>query len=266
MAFDLSAIRRGGEERAPMVVVHGAPEAGKTTFAAMSPAPIFIRCEDGLGINEVDTFPLVESIHDVLAALASLYGDHDYKTVVIDSLSALEPLIWQQVAKDNGVNSIESIGFGKGYIFAMDYWRDIVKACQGLAKRGITPVMIAHSDIVKFDPPDMDAYDRYQLKLHKRAAAYLYEQADIIGFAHKPVFVKKQDSKDDKGKAISKRKRELVISESPAIIAKNRYAMPETVQLEWAEMAQHVPFYNSGQQTSVNEQKTTNDQEADNNE
>ena len=134
----------------------------------------------------------LSQVDDVLDALASLYGEHDYKTVVIDT-SALEPMIWAKVAQDHGGKSIEGYRFpGKGYIFAMDYWQDIVKACKGLALKGITPVLIAHSDIVKFDPPESEAYDRYQIKLHKRAFAYLYEQADVIGFAQNAIHVKKK--------------------------------------------------------------------------
>ena len=255
MAFDLSSIQQGADPRAPLVVVHGAPEAGKTTFAAGATSPIFIRAEDGLGINDVATFPVVETIADVMSALESLYGEHPYKTVVIDSLSALEPLIWDQVAKDQGKDSIEDIGFGKGYIFAMHYWRELIKACQGLAKLGVTPLLIAHSDITKFDPPDSDPYDRYQIKLHKRAFAYLYEQADIIGFAHKPVYIKKDDKDDKKGKAKSKGQRLLRVSESPAVIAKNRYAMQEEIPLNWDSLASGVPFFNT------NDEKTNTTEE-----
>jgi hypothetical protein len=254
MAFDLSSIQQGANPRAPLIVIHGAPEAGKTTFAAGAPAPIFIRAEDGLGINDVPTFPVVQSIADVMSAIESLYGEHSYKTLVIDSLSALEPLIWEQVAKDQDKDNIEDIGFGRGHILAMDYWRDIVKACMGLAKSGITPVLIAHSEIVKFDPPDGEAYDRYQIKLHKRAFAYLYEQADIIGFAHKPVYVKKAEKDDRSGKAKSKGNRILRVSESPAVIAKNRFAMPDELPLQWSAMEQAVPFYN---QTKTKPQTTT---------
>lgn len=244
MAISLDNIKRGGSKRAPITVIHGPPGAGKTTFAANAPSPVFILTEDGLGILDVPAFPTATGIKDVLEALAALYDEHDYRTAVIDSLSALEPLIWAQVAADNGVKNIEDIGYGKGYTYAMDYWRDMVAACKGLAERGVAPILIAHSEIVKYDAPDTDAYDRYQIKLHKRAFQYLYEQADIIGFAFSPVYVKKTDDKEEKGKAKPKGGRQLRLAESPAIIAKNRYAMPESIELDWDAFAAHVPFFN----------------------
>ena len=245
MAFDLSSIKKGADHTAPITVIHGSPGIGKTTFAANAPSPVFIRAEDGLGTLDAATFPEVETIDDVMEALASLFDEgHEFQSVVIDSLSALEPIIWKKVANDHGVNSIEELGFGKGYVYAMDYWRDLVAACKGLSKRGVTPILIAHSEIVKFDAPDTDAWDRYQIKLHKRAFQHLYEQADIIGFAHEPVYVKKESTKDSKGKAKTAGGRQIRLVESPAVIAKNRYSMPETVPLDWAEFAQHVPFYN----------------------
>lgn len=245
MAFDLSSITKGAEVRSPLIVIHGAPGAGKTTFAAGAEDPIFIRVEDGLGILEVDTFPLADNLSDVMEAITSLYGEHNYKTVVIDSLSALEPLIWNEVCKQHGVGNIEEIGYHKGYIFAMDYWRDFVSACLGLCKKGMPMVLIAHSEIVAYNAPDSDTYDRYQIKLHKRAFAYLYEQADIIGFAQSPVFVKKDDKKDKSGRAVSKRVRELVVSDSPSAIAKNRYNMPTSIKLEWGELSKYIPAVNN---------------------
>lgn len=245
MAISLKDIARGGSDRAPIIVIHGQPGAGKTTFAAGSDNPVFIKTEDGLGLLNVDSFPEAESIADVMGSLEALYEDgHDFKTVVIDSLSALEPMIWQQVAKDHGADSIESFGFGKGYIYAMDYWRDLVAACKGLSKKGITPILIAHSEVVRFDAPDLEPYDRYQIKLHKRAFAHLYEQADIIGFADESVYVSKGSAKDEKGKAKPKGDRKLRLADSPAAIVKNRYSMPASIPLEWSEFAKHIPFFN----------------------
>lgn len=241
MAISLDNITKGGSDRAPIMVIHGTPGIGKSTFAACAPDPIFLRTEDGLGDLQVATFPELESYEQILEALGALFETDDFKTVVIDSLSALEPLIWDKVARDHGKNNLEDIGFGKGYIYAMDYWREIMAALKELAKRGIMPVLIAHTDIARFDSPDTDPYDRYQIKLHKRAFQYLYEQSDIIAFASYPVHVKKKDSDAPKGRGVQKGGRELTLVEKPAVIAKNRYSMPETVALDWEEFAQHLP-------------------------
>lgn len=243
MAISLSSIARSVMSRAPIVVIHGPPGVGKSTFAANADSPVFIRTEDGLGSLEVDTFPMAESFDDVMAALAALYEDgHKYQTVVIDSLSALEPLIWDKVARDHQVGNLESIGFGKGYIYALSYWRELIQAVKGLADRQIMPVLIAHSEVVRFDAPDVEPYDRYQIKLHKRAFHLLYEQADIIGHAFKPVYVRKDEGAKS-GKAKAKGEHQLRLVEAPSTIAKNRYEMPETVPLSWAEFAAHLPNY-----------------------
>jgi len=245
MAFDLSSITKGGPQRPPLTVIHGGPGMGKTTFAAHAPSPVIMPIEQGLGDLTVDAFPQPETLDEVMEGIASLYEEgHGFETLALDSLSALEPLIWRKVAQDHNVTSIEDLGFGKGYVYAMDYWRELVAATMGLAKRGITPILIAHSEIIKFDAPDTDAYDRYQIKLHKRAFQHLYEQADVIGFSHEPVYVSKENTKDTKGKAKPKGERQLRLVESPAVIAKNRYSMPETVPLDWDAFAAHVPYFN----------------------
>lgn len=56
--------------------------------------------------------------------------DHQFKTVVLDSLDWLEPIICaKQIAtmpfseKGREVKNIEDYGFGKGYAMALDWWR-----------------------------------------------------------------------------------------------------------------------------------------------
>lgn len=241
MAISLESIRRGGSDRAPLVLVHGGPGIGKTTLAATAPDPVFIRTEDGLGNLDVASFPVAERYEDVMEALAALYGEHDFRTVVLDSTSALEPLIWARVAADHEKKGIEDLGFGKGYIYALQYWQEVIAALKGLAERGITPVLIAHSDVVRFDSPETEPYDRYQIKLHKRAFQYLYEQCDVIGFANYPVAVRKNEANPNKGRGIARGGRVLHLVEKPAYVAKNRYSMPETVPLDWGSLAEHLP-------------------------
>ena len=241
MAFDLRSIQKGGTKRAPIMVIYSAPGMGKTTFAACAPSPIFIRTEDGLGALEVDTFPEATSYQDVQDQLAALYEENPYQTVVIDSLSQLEPLILDRVARDHGKNSHEDLGFGKSYVYALDYWRDIMAACKGLADQGKTIVLIAHAEVVTFQSPETDPYDRYQPRLHKRAFAYVCEQADIVGFAGYPVHVRKSTDDKGKGRGVATGERQLTLVEKPSMVAKNRYGIEGSVPLIWDEFAKHLP-------------------------
>lgn len=239
MAISLASISKGGNTAPPRIVIHGPPGIGKTTFAAGAPSPVFIQCEDGLGNLEVPAFPLVSAWPDVLDSMGALYADkHEYKTVVIDSLSALELLIWKQVADDHDHKSIEDMGYGKGYVFALNYWTQLLDGVNALRDKGMMVVMIAHTDVVRFDSPESEPFDRYLIKLHKRAFQLLYERADIIGFANYQTAVVKSDvgfnAKVARGVEIGGRRLHLI--EKPAFVAKNRYSMPESVDLKWSAM------------------------------
>ena len=81
-------------------MLYGTHGIGKSTFGAMAEKPIFVPTEDGLADIDCESFPLARSLGEVMAALESLYsGDHDYRTVVIDSLDWLERLIWAEVCR-----------------------------------------------------------------------------------------------------------------------------------------------------------------------
>ena len=112
MSF-LNSVKRN-KAKTERVIIYGESGLGKTTFATSAPNPIVIQTEDGLGEIDVPCLPLAESYIDVMKALDSLANeDHDFKTVIIDSLDWLETLIWKQVCTDNKVSSIEKIGYGR---------------------------------------------------------------------------------------------------------------------------------------------------------
>lgn len=237
MAINLQSIRRERASRPPIVTVYGGPGVGKTTFAAGAPGAVFVRTEDGLGNLEADAFPVATSYAEVIEALRVLSTEqHDFRWLVLDSLSALEPLIWSEVAKTHGKTSIEDLGFGKGYVVAMDYWRQLFDALTYLANaRGMGSILIAHAEVNRYEAPDVDAYDRAQIKLHKRAFGLVYERADVIGYAAPRVMVRKEQLGQDKSRnhGISTGERLLHLVERPAYVAKNRYSLPENLPLSW---------------------------------
>lgn len=228
------SIVRKSEPRAPRIVVYGGPGIGKTTFAASADKPIFICTEDGLGNLEVDHFPLATTYEEVISYIETLASeDHDYKTVVLDSLDWLEALIWAKVTADEGKNNIESLGYGKGYVMALTYWKEILNGFNFLRNnKGMMPVMVAHSQIKTFQSPITDSYDRYCLKLHAKASALVEEWADCVLYAGYKVAVKKDDDKG-KTRGIGKGERILYAEERPSFSAKNRFSLPPEMPFAW---------------------------------
>lgn len=246
--IDLKSISKNSP-KAPRIILYGHQGIGKTTFAAGAPAPIFILTEDGLGDIAADTFPLATTYEEVMEALSILgKEDHKFKTVVIDSLDWLEPMIWKATCTRIGASSIESPGYGKGYVETATEWREFFKYVTALRDfKNMNIIMIAHGTITRIEDPILPAYDSHGLKLHKRAAALAEEYSDVIGFANTKTLItteKKKgsfDKEDVRTRALTTGERVLCLQGSPAFAAKNRYHMPDVVSLDWKEFAKYLP-------------------------
>ena len=245
MAISLASLERSSVLKPPRILIHGVHGVGKTTFAAGARDPVFILTEDGLGTLAVPHFPLARTFDDVMQALASLYTeDHVFRTLVVDSADWLEPLIWARVCKDQGWSSIEDAGYGKGYVNALDLWRQYLEGLNALRDdKGMAIVQIAHTDIKRFDSPESEPYDRYVIKLHTKASALLQEHSDVVLFANYRISTVKSDVGFNKKvtRALGSGERLLHTAERPAFLAKNRYALPETLPMSWAALAEAMP-------------------------
>ena len=237
MSISLSSISRTTRNSLPpRVVIHGDGGVGKSTFAASAYRPIFLPFEDGLDGIEVDAFPRLASYNDAIEAIASLAsGEHSFGTAVIDSLDWLEPLVWAEVARVAGKASIEDIPYGKGYAEALPLWRKLLDGLNYLREtRGMAIILIAHSQIKRFEAPDSEPFDRYEIKLHKGANAMVREWADVIGFAHHETAIKKDTNGfTTRARGVATGRRMLRVAETPACVAKNRYSLPDVLPLDW---------------------------------
>lgn len=200
MAFNLASVSNETRIRAPRIVLLGVEKIGKSTFAASSDAPIFIpmKGEEGIDSIAVPQFPTCHTLKDVLEAIYSLYSEqHNYGTVVIDSASALEPLVWLDVCqRHSNVDSIEKVGggYGKGYTEAVSVWRTISSALDSLRdQRNMASIVIGHVKVKRFDDPAGPSYDQYQFDINDKAANLLYRWADVILFANTKVVVKTEE-------------------------------------------------------------------------
>ncbi len=235
----LESIQTGRENKPPRLMVDGQEGVGKSTLGASAPDAIFVQTEDGLGEIDCRKFPLAQNLGDVIAALTALRDeDHEFRTVVIDSLDWLERLIFDEVCKEFGVRSIEKAdgGFGKGYVDALVHWRKVLSLLDELRnKRGMMVILLAHAKVERFEDPENTAYDRYAPRLHKHAASLIAEWVDAVMFATKRMRV----SKDGDTRSIASPigadggERVLRTNGSPACIAKNRFSLPNEIPLSW---------------------------------
>jgi hypothetical protein len=258
MAISLSSLQRGAVQKPPRILVYGVSGIGKTTLATSALNPVVIQTEDGLGTIDVQSFPLAKSYTDVMDALASLATEaHDLKTLVVDSLDWMEPLVWAHACTRNGWPNIEHPGYGKGYVEALILWREYIDAINYLRDTvGMTVVQIAHTNIKRFDSPESEPYDRYEIKLHKTANALVQEHSDVVLFANYRIATTKADAGFNKKitRAIGSGERVLYTQERPAFLAKNRYGMPESMPMAWANVAAAIPYFQqSGDETATKE-------------
>ncbi|CAB4151911.1 AAA domain containing protein [uncultured Caudovirales phage] len=241
MAFNLKSIQKNTAFAAPRIMLYGVEGIGKTTFAAGAPAPIFICTEDGLGSLQVDHFPLAKKAGDVLDAIGSLITeDHGFGTVVLDSVDWLDNMIWADV---ESTHDAKDLAYGKGAMIVADRWREVLAGLNTLRNdKGMVVILIAHTQIKRFDSPEVEPYDRYQPKLQERSNAILREWADAVFFANYKTIVKKDDVGFNKttNRGISTGERLLFTSERPAYMAKNRYNLKESLPMSWESFAQAI--------------------------
>jgi hypothetical protein len=235
--FDLKSITKTRRVRAPKICLVGAGKIGKTTFASQAPNAIGILTEDGADAVDANAFPLASSLAEVYSAIETLItNEHDFKTLFIDSLDWLEPMVQDHVCKQNGWKNIEQPGFGKGYVAAAEEWRNLLTGLEVLrSTKQMGIILIAHDKIKRVEDPLTEGYDSHVLKLHDRAAALVQEWADVIGYAGYRIYTSKTDAGFNKKetKATTTGERILHVEAHPAHCGGNRFGLTN-MSLDWA--------------------------------
>jgi len=127
MALSLSSLRSSKSTNPPVITLYGVDGIGKTSLAAEFPDAIYLptdgeRTPEGVELPTPGTIESFAALLDVFGEL--LTTDHEFKTVIVDSLDGLEPLVWAATSARLGVESIEAPGYGRGYVEADGEWNE----------------------------------------------------------------------------------------------------------------------------------------------
>ncbi len=209
-----------------------------STFAAGAPDAIFIAAEDGIAHLDVASFPEPSSLDEVHEAIRTLRQEqHTYRTLVIDTIDWVEPMIIHEVCQRNGWKHIEEPGYGKGYVVALDEWRKLIADLDSLrAERGMEIILIAHTQIKIFSNPAGPDYSRFELNVNRQAAALVKQWADSVLFACYEEQVRKEKG-EMKAKGVSTGHRVIHTVRTSAWDAKNRHYLPDVLPLDYGEYA-----------------------------
>ncbi len=225
------------------LVVYGVEGLGKSTLGACAPDPVFLPFEDGLSEIDTQALEIPRTFEETEASIASLMTTrHDFRTLVVDTLDGLEPLLHAAVCdagdeKGKKHKSIEAFGYGKGYTRALDWWRRFLRQLDGLReKRGMNVILLSHAKIKNFKNPEGDDYDRYTMKLHDAAAGLVRDWSQATLFAKLQTFTREVDEGKAKSKGVSDGKRVLCTQREAAWDAKNRFGLPPQLPLDWDEL------------------------------
>jgi hypothetical protein len=155
-------------------VIYGKSGSGKTTFAATAPKPIFASAEQGLlsirdnNIDYVNITTLAE-LQELILFLKK--GEHDYETLVIDSISEINEIIKAGIEKG-------------GRAMQLQDWGTLAREIRNLLMKSkmldMHILFIAQEKVIEVEgdrPTKMPS-------MNGKAAGDICYAMDIVGYAH----------------------------------------------------------------------------------
>lgn len=156
-------------------LIYGASGSGKTTFASTAPKPIFASAENGLLSIADKEVPYVEikTIKDLSDLLTHLKTQpHDFKTVVIDSITEINDVIKEEIEKKKG-----------GQMTLPDWGvlsKKINKIIRAFRDLPMHVIFIAQENNIV----DEDKISKIVPSLNGKAATKIAYIMDIVGYLH----------------------------------------------------------------------------------
>lgn len=242
----MGKIQSGKSMKPINVLLFGVEGIGKSTFAANAPSPIFLGAEENDEL-EVSRFPRCDEWEQFINYLNALIKeDHNFKTVVVDTIDSVETLLHKKILDSDKASSMSKArgGYGAAYTEAAN---EMVEVRRRLAKlrdeKGMNVIILAHAQKTKFEEPLHGInYDTYEMKIDKRVAPLFKDWVSSILFANYVTHKTKNDSGKEYLIGIGERK--ILTEKRPGHDGKNRFNLPYEINLDWNEFISYVKkFY-----------------------
>lgn len=229
------SITRGVTNKPFRVVIYGPEGIGKTSLASCFPDPLFSDTEGSTLRYDIKRITPLPDTWKLLTEQAEYVRDHPdiCKTYVVDTADWAEHKCRKHICDKYKKSGIEEFGYGQGYTYVSEEVGRFLNILTEIFDKGVNVVLTAHAAISKFEQPDaMGAYDRWELKMHKKVATQVKEWADMVLFCNYETYVISQDNQMLKNKATGG-KRVMYTSHTPSWDAKNRSGLPAKLPMEY---------------------------------
>jgi hypothetical protein len=232
-----------GTFQPPRIVLNALEAWGKSSMAAFAPDPAILMAKGETGyqtllgaglVPQVDA-AYAESWSGLLALLDRMAQQETlpYKTLALDAIGGFERLCHEHVCARDFDGEWGEKGFGgyqRGYDMAVTDWLQLLQRLDAVRmKHGITILLLGHVQIRPFKNPLGPDFDRYVSDVHHKTWSVTHKWADAVLFGSFITIV--QEKKGSRPKGIGGNERVLYCERSDAYDAKNRYGLPEEIDM-----------------------------------
>lgn len=241
--MSLSDVTSKGNGLPSRVIVHGLEGIGKTSFPANAPNPIYLQARGETGLEtlidsgrlvEVPHLPELQTYEDLMSAIEMLTREeHEYQTLVIDTVNGFERLCHEHVCRklfNNDWSDKGFAGYGRGFEASLPTWTDFLSSLDRLRlEKSMGIIGLCHTKVKTFKNPEGPDYDRYTPDMHDKTWSLTLKWADIVLFANYETFTEKDGLRH---KATSGEQTRFLYSERRAAFdAKNRHGLPFEISM-----------------------------------
>lgn len=131
-------------------LLYGLPKIGKTTWAAGAEEALFLATEEGQNHVRVKKLAVTDWETFCQACKLIAAGDHDYKTIVIDTIDNLHEMCVMHFNRLNNLTHENDMGYGKGYALI---YREFIGAIRWLSLQPYGLIMISHARQMEVKTP-----------------------------------------------------------------------------------------------------------------